>query len=341
MSVSGSDSALEAISDHMDDGTHPALDETDSGYWDQESTTQSVTASIYEYERLYNRTYHSFHRGKYLMPNDEREQDRIDITYHAARLSMRDNLFFAPVLNPRGILDIGTGTGTWALEAAETHPEANVVGTDLSPIQPNYVTTNLTFEIADADEEWAFPHRFDLVHSRIMNDFTLRSWPHFFEQAFQYLNPGGWVECQEFDYNRRSDDNTIPANSRLSFWEREWTRGMEMIGMGGFCKPELVMEQMRNAGFVNVTCRKFKIPIGPWPRDPQLRQAGMFGLVNILDGIQGLSLKIFTELLGYSLDELENLLADCRREARDRAVHSYWPLFVILGQKPVEAEAPA
>ncbi|KIW92501.1 uncharacterized protein Z519_06348 [Cladophialophora bantiana CBS 173.52] len=326
MPVSDSDSALEAIGDPVDDGSGPAVDETDSGYWDRDSTTQSVTASIYEYERRYDRTYHSFHSGKYLMPNDESEQDRIDIHYHAVRLSLRNTLFFAPIPNPRAILDIGTGTGVWALDAAEVHPDAIVIGTDLSPIQPHFVPTNLSFEIADADEEWTFGHRFDLIHSRIMNDFTLRSWPHYFEQAMQWLTPGGWVECQESDYNRRSDDNTLPPNSRLTFWEREWTRGMQKTGLGGFCRPELVMEQMRNAGFVNVSCRRFKIPIGPWPKDSTLRQAGMFGLVNILDGIQGLSLKVFRELLEYSFEELEALLTDCRREARDRTVHSYWPL---------------
>lgn len=302
------------------------LDDGDSGYYAQEESTRSVSASVYDYERLHNRTYHAFHRGKYFMPNDESEQARMDVTYHAFRLTFRDRLFFAPIAYPTAILDVGTGTGIWAMDAADAHPDAVVIGTDLSPIQPGYVPPNLTFEVADADEEWHFREKFDLIHSRIMIDTTLHSWPHYFEEAFRALNAGGWVECQEMDYNRASDDNTIPPNSRMSFWEREWTRGIEEIGLSGYCRPEPVMEQMRNAGFINVICRKFKLPIGPWPRDPVLRRAGMFGLVNVLDGIQGLSLKIFTELLDYSLDDLEVLLSECRLEIRDRAVHSYWPV---------------
>ncbi|KAJ9617191.1 hypothetical protein H2200_000912 [Cladophialophora chaetospira] len=334
MSASDNDSALEVLSDHADDDNDSTIDESDSGYWAQEESTRSVTASIYDYERLHNRTYHAFHSGKYFMPNDESEQDRLDIMYHAFRLTLRDRLFLAPIENPTAILDIGTGTGIWAMDAAEAHQDATVVGTDLSPIQPSYVPSNLTFEIADADEEWHFRDKFDLIHTRIMMDTSLRSWPHFFEEAFRALNPGGWVECQEMDYNRTSDDNTIPTDSRLRFWEREWTRGMEMIGLGGYCRPDLVMEQMRNAGFINVICRRLKVPIGPWPRDPVLRQAGMFGLVNLLDGIHGISLKIFTGLLDYSLDDLETLLSACRREIRDRAVHSYWPVYVDQHQPP-------
>jgi ubiquinone/menaquinone biosynthesis C-methylase UbiE len=34
-------------------------------------------------------------------------------------------------------LDIGTGTGIWAIDFADVHPETQVLGIDLSPIQPN------------------------------------------------------------------------------------------------------------------------------------------------------------------------------------------------------------
>ena len=167
-----------------------------------------MTTSVYAYEHLHGRTYHAYHAGSYFLPNDEAEQDRMDIKYHAVRLAINDKPFYAPVSQPQAILDVGTGTGIWAIDVADAFPEALVIGTDLSPIQPNHVPPNLSFEIADSDDEWTFRQRFDLVHCRIMNDFTLKSWPHCFGQAFRSLRPGGWVECQEFDHNRRSDDNS-------------------------------------------------------------------------------------------------------------------------------------
>lgn len=33
------------------------------------------------------------------------------------------------------VIDIGTGTGIWAIDFADEHPESEVIGTDLSPIQ--------------------------------------------------------------------------------------------------------------------------------------------------------------------------------------------------------------
>lgn len=48
-------------------------------------------------------------------------------------------LLTAPIpKDPQMILDIGTGTGIWAIDAGEKYPSAKVIGTDLSPIQPNW-----------------------------------------------------------------------------------------------------------------------------------------------------------------------------------------------------------
>ena len=128
----------------------------DSGYSDGICSTESLRSSIYDYETQHGRTYHAFHQGKYIMLNDEGEQERLDVHYHALRLSIEDKLFFAPIARPSGILDIGTGTGIWAMDAADKHPQAEVVGIDLSPIQPRWVPPNLQFEILDADIGWGF-----------------------------------------------------------------------------------------------------------------------------------------------------------------------------------------
>lgn len=34
------------------------------------------------------------------------------------------------------VLDIGCGSGIWAIQMADEHPEASIVGMDVSPIQP-------------------------------------------------------------------------------------------------------------------------------------------------------------------------------------------------------------
>lgn len=329
------------------------MDGSDSGYDETFCSTESVRSSVYAYETQHGRTYHAFHAGKYMLPNDQGEQERMNLHYHALRETFSDKLFFAPIEMPTGILDVGTGTGIWAMDVADEHPQADVVGCDLSPIQPNFVPPNLQFEVLDADETWNYAaHRFNLVHTRFMNGFSLKSWPHFYVEAMKYLKPGGWVENQEFDLKLCSDDNSIPANSKMKEWGELWNRGAEIAGVSGRCDPQLMAEQMRDAGFVNVSVMEFKMPIGAWPKDKRLHDAGIYGLRALLDGLYGLSVKLFTTCLGWTPEELEVFLESVRVDLRKKAIHSYWPTvskmrsntefttadlvlqYVVLGQKP-------
>ena len=64
------------------------------------------------------------------------EQDRLDLQHHVIKLLLNGELHLAPLENPKRILDLGTGTGLWAIEMADKFPKAKVIGTDLSPVQP-------------------------------------------------------------------------------------------------------------------------------------------------------------------------------------------------------------
>ncbi|OAP54984.1 hypothetical protein AYL99_10684 [Fonsecaea erecta] len=312
-----------------------SFSDTDSGYEEGSLSTASVTSSIYAFEQENGRTYHSYKADKkYVMPNDEAERDRMDIHYHSLRYAMRDKLFYAPIEHPTSVFDVGTGTGIWAMDVADAYPGAQVLGIDLSPIQPNWVAPNLSFQVFDLEEPWDMPGRFDLVHSREMNGFSIKNWPKFFEQAFASLRPGGWVECQEFDLDITSDDNTIPANSAVIRWQNLWEQGVQRGGMTGRCYPLQMAEQMREVGFINVQILPFKMPIGPWAKDPMLRQSGLCTLVGLLDGVFGLSVRVYTQHLGWSVEELEALLVQVRQEWRSKRIHSYFPIYVVYGQKP-------
>lgn len=65
---------------------------------------------------------------------------------------MGDKLYFAPLDEhpPRRILDIATGTGDWAIAMGDRFPNAIVTATDLSPIQPEVVPTNVEFYVEDS-----------------------------------------------------------------------------------------------------------------------------------------------------------------------------------------------
>ncbi len=70
------------------------------------------------------------------------ELDRLDLTHQMIRIAMGNKLFNAPIgEKPAKILDVGTGTGIWAIEMGDDYPDAEIIGTDLSPTQPSWYST--------------------------------------------------------------------------------------------------------------------------------------------------------------------------------------------------------
>src|SRR5947208_152439 len=138
-----------------------------------------------------------------------------------------------------------------------------------------------------------------------------------YEQSFLALKAGGWVEDQEFDLNSSSDDGTIPADNKMKEWEAPWNQAVESVGMTGSRDPQKMAEQMKDAGFINITVREYKMPLGPWPKDMRLRESGQYSLVGISEGLTGLSIRVFTQMLGWSVEKMEILLAQVRAEWRN------------------------
>jgi cyclopropane fatty-acyl-phospholipid synthase-like methyltransferase len=65
-------------------------------------------------------------------------------------LAPNGQLFTPHLDNPQRILDVGTGIGILANDAADGYPSSQVIGIDLSPIQPGLVPPNVQFYVEDA-----------------------------------------------------------------------------------------------------------------------------------------------------------------------------------------------
>lgn len=163
-------------------------DETDSAY-DAGSTytdTTSLRSDITKYRYENNRRYHAYKDGEYWGPNDEKQNNQLDIAHHMYLLMMGGKLHLAPIENPHNVLDVGTGTGIWAMDFADQYPSSQVLGFDLSPIQPEWLPPNVRFEINDAcAADWAYKkNSFDFIHVRTMYG-SVADWPAFYQQALE------------------------------------------------------------------------------------------------------------------------------------------------------------
>ncbi|KAH7007549.1 S-adenosyl-L-methionine-dependent methyltransferase [Ilyonectria destructans] len=307
-----------------------------------ELSTTSLNSSILDYRRENGRTYHKFHDGQYHFPNDEAEKERLDLQHHIFYLTLNGKLGLAPPNDPNSraerVLDLGTGTGIWALDFGDEHPGAEVIGIDLSPGQPQFVPTNVRFEIDDFEDEWTYSKPFHYIHSR-MNNSSISNWEEYVRKSFDHLIPGGYVEFQEFTLPR-SDDGTLTENHALY-------KSMHHLGEAAaklnhaFIDLNTIKPMLEKAGFEGVHEYHYKWPSNDWPRDATYKELGSWNHQNIVTGLQGFLMAALTRGLGWGPEEVNVLAAEARRDMRDRSVHAYWPMIVVTGRKPERKEIGA
>ncbi|OCL05246.1 UMTA methyltransferase family protein, partial [Glonium stellatum] len=287
-----------------------------------QSYTTSLNSSVLHYQYEHGRRYHAYREGVYSFPNDEREQDRLDMLSHIVRLACNSKLHqkeFPKDKPPRRILDVGTGTGLWAIEAGEVYPNAEVIGNDLSPIQPGWVPPNVVFEVDDVESDWPDRPPFDFIHVRYMCA-SIKDWPALVRRCYENTAPGGWVEFQDWARIYSQDNVASSDSSIVKMYDLLTEACDEKLGRMLWPGPKL-KGWIEDAKFVNVTHKVVKIPLGTWPKAKTLKQIGALNLVQFLEGCEAYILAPFTRYLGWSAEECQLLLAKVRKEAKDKSLH--------------------
>ncbi|CAK7235721.1 hypothetical protein SCUCBS95973_009362 [Sporothrix curviconia] len=298
------------------------------------STTTSLRSSIYDYVEENGRTYHRYKEGKYPLPNDIQEQARLDLQHAIFLLMARGKAFLAPIDKPKRVLDFATGTGIWAIEFALEFPDAHVVGTDLSPIQPAFVPANCTFEVDDAEDEWSFDEPFDFIHGRALVS-CFRNPATVIRSAFNHLAEGGWLELQDGHFPIKFA-SPPPANCVLSRYFDLLLAGAARAGRP-WTNTRHYKQWMEEAGLEDVVERRFYWPVSPWPRGAYYKTLGAYVQQDLLNGIEGLSLKLLG-VLGWSFGDIQQLLVEVRRDLLDTSIHAYVEVSFLWGRKPVTGE---
>ncbi|KAH6654008.1 S-adenosyl-L-methionine-dependent methyltransferase, partial [Truncatella angustata] len=298
------------------------------------ATTRSIAPHDVEYIWEYGRRY----CGSYYMPNDELEQTRLFLVHEVYKSAFDDEPFSAPLEDPQMILDVGAGTGEWAIDVADRHPDCEVTGIDIADIFPKFVAPNLFWEIDNAELEWLRPpDSYDLVHFRNMSG-AFRDWPFVYQQAFKVCKPGGWIEILD------DDDRWMPGNyfSRIPGfsesktakialdWKDAHIESGYLIGVGHM-EPQF----LRDAGFVDVKSVTKRIPIGP----KELSTGKLF-LKSLLDSIEAQALRLLCKYKGYTPEDVHIAANEFRKVLKEMALDPEMSeglnvqIKVLTGRKP-------
>jgi ubiquinone/menaquinone biosynthesis C-methylase UbiE len=73
---------------------------------------------------------------------EQDEIDRLQYMHEIFNMMFDNRLIFPPIPRPRRILECGSGSGAWAMEVAEQHPECEVGEPALDEAAPVFPRTS-------------------------------------------------------------------------------------------------------------------------------------------------------------------------------------------------------
>lgn len=140
------------------------------------------------------------------------------------------------------------------------------------------------------------------------------------------------MELTDFDLLFRSDDGSLDG-TKLKAWSDSLPPAGRLLGRVPCPGPELET-WVRDAGFTDIVHKMFKLPLGPWPLNRDLKLVGAYYHMLTSQGLEGYTLRLYTHALKWSYEEIQVLLADVRRDMNDRSIHAYTVMHKVYAQKP-------
>lgn len=243
----------------------------------------------------------------------------------------------------QNILDVGTGTGCWAVAVADRLPQSTIYGVDLYPPPETWVPPNCILEVDDITKPWTWGRKFDLVHARfLLGAFTDTEWTRFYEQAYRNLAPGGWIEQIEVDAVFSCDDGSVSEDNVIY----EWAQYIIQAGANSGKRLDTMLtmrEKIEAAGFVNVHQKDRKAPVGPWAKGSLYKDVGRLQLESLKAGLEGYGMFLMCRFGSDHLwtpEEVYVYLARVRAELDKPSNHIYQKIRRVWAQKPFD-KAPS
>ncbi|KAH8729190.1 hypothetical protein BGZ61DRAFT_177988 [Ilyonectria robusta] len=222
--------------------------------------------------------------GKMQFPDEPFSVFRVDrqmIEYYSTihaffRQIDGDRLMPEAVGKVSSVLDVGAGTGDWALDMAAAQSDMQVVGTDLARIQPHYTPYKVAFYVEDANRcNWAWHRRFDYIHFRNM-DGGIKDWGVTLNAAFACLATEGFLSLSDLIFHQ-PPCNITPGG----IWD-EWQQALDALkaetGLSfGLHENERAKNELKKSGYTIVDEKR---------RSFQLRQKShVYDDCDLLQGI--------------------------------------------------------
>ena len=163
---------------------------------------------------------------------------------------------------------------------------------------------------------------------------VIKDWKKFCTNAHRVCKPGGYLEVYNEVAISCSDDNTIPKDWAVIKWLDLINEALTKLGIPMF-NHDTIQKDMEEAGFEDIHQEWFKVPVGPWPKERKMKELGAMFMINMLQGIEGWSTILMTQILGWELDKTKEFIDEVKQCIRNKKVHSYMRFQCTYGRKPL------
>lgn len=295
------------------------------------------------YTLQWGRYYGTYKQGKYLLPCDDIECDRLDIMNKFFLVTRQQEnpsfggLYSYSLPDRPKVLDLGCGTGIWSIEMADRHDgRGRVEGWDLNMTQPETIPPNVSFHRRDFEDPWrdVEPNSFDLIHMRLLNG-SVENWPRLYSQVFRHLKPGsGYLEQVEIDWRPQCDgDPRALADSKLMEWSQKVHRGFTRAGRKLEMDPN-TQAILEDIGFT-VEHRKITIALNPWPELEQRKEMARWFNLGLTQGLEAMTFAPVIHWLGYPEPEVRELIERVKEDMCKREWRTYCTLHIYIARRPL------
>jgi|GEM_PF-4004112 len=235
---------------------------------------------------------------------------------------------------PTTILEVGCGTGRWALSMAEQYRDADVIGVERwePPLSSGFsrgapaarpsqgqLEPTWRFERVERLSALPFPAgSCDLVSMRWQaRDLPTREWSAVVAEMARVTRPGGWIECLELGLL----EGDGPALNQLKRWEETWLRGR---GVTSLPDERELSEYLRGAGLVNMRTRRIALPV-----DGDGDGAALYAALTYFQRLTQIGSQLM-QVNGVSRATYAETLARAQREVTRS--HCVWPAALAFAQ---------
>jgi len=118
----------------------------------------------------------------------------------------------------------------------------------------------------------------------------------------------------------RSADDSL-HNTALLKWCELTLEGSSKVGRK-WADPRHYKDLMKKVGFVDVTEKLFKWPLGPWPKERKLKELGAFEIENMMQVLSATK-KVFTVGLGWTFEDADAFIEKIQGELKSQKVYAW------------------